>query len=504
MRRLKLLMAGVMGFIPALALVSVPVSAASSVVYSNIEDPIPGNIASVGYEATSTKEFGGQVGLAGTERNNPKVTVLMSSWGCESGNWNLNDCVTTPGSTFSHPVTLNIYNVDAGNSVGSLIVTDTETFSIPYRPSADATNCTGADAGKWSNGTTCFNGLATPISFEFSNLALPNNVIISVAYNTSHHGYAPLGELACFSESGGCGYDSLNVGAKTALSVGTQPIPNDAYYNTTFGPNYCDLGVGGVGVFRLDSGCWGTFQPSFKVEASSPNASTLVVTSANQQGWVFNPDPANATPYEFTTAKESIGSGSLYVKPIGTPAAKKFIATKAINIPVANLNSVAYDFLIAGNGTNASANQFYLNIYTNLPSSNTFYDCRFDYVPTTGSTSNFTTASFNSTTAPTNVGDRPADAFTCPATLSGMPAGSTVSFIALNVGDTSASDVGLAGYLDKVVISTYSDVTTYDFEAIPLTKDDCKKDLWKEYGIFKNQGDCVSFVATGGRNLPSF
>lgn len=37
----------------------------------------------------------------------------------------------------------------------------------------------------------------------------------------------------------------------------------------------------------------------------------------------------------------------------------------------------------------------------------------------------------------------------------------------------------------------------------PLSKDDCKKGGWKTYGVFKNQGDCVSFVATGGRNKPA-
>jgi hypothetical protein len=25
---------------------------------------------------------------------------------------------------------------------------------------------------------------------------------------------------------------------------------------------------------------------------------------------------------------------------------------------------------------------------------------------------------------------------------------------------------------------------------------------WQTYGIFKKQGDCVSFVATGGKNPP--
>lgn len=37
----------------------------------------------------------------------------------------------------------------------------------------------------------------------------------------------------------------------------------------------------------------------------------------------------------------------------------------------------------------------------------------------------------------------------------------------------------------------------------PTTVEECKKDGWRAYGdLFKNQGDCVSFVVTNGRNAP--
>jgi hypothetical protein len=38
---------------------------------------------------------------------------------------------------------------------------------------------------------------------------------------------------------------------------------------------------------------------------------------------------------------------------------------------------------------------------------------------------------------------------------------------------------------------------------LPTDASDCKKGGWEEYGIFKNQGDCVSFVATDGKNPPA-
>ncbi|MEK7133543.1 MAG: hypothetical protein AAB804_00565 [Patescibacteria group bacterium] len=242
---------------------------AATVVYDNV--PSLGNVPSVGFEATAAKEFGGQIQLAGTDRNDPIVTVLMSSWGCESGHWYSGDCTTTPAATFSHPITLNIYNVNGDNSPGTLITTATQTFDIPLRPSADGTNCTGGNAGKWYNGSTCFNGFATPVSFNLTGVILPDKVIVSVAYNTTHYGVSPIGESApCYTSSGGCGYDSLNVGTYSSASVGSYPLPADAYQSSTWSGAYCDGGTGGTGTFRLDAGCWTGFQPAIKVEASTP------------------------------------------------------------------------------------------------------------------------------------------------------------------------------------------------------------------------------------------
>ncbi|MEP7158946.1 MAG: hypothetical protein ABI797_05930 [Chloroflexota bacterium] len=260
--------------------------AAGTTIYNTIPSPTPGNVPSLGYEATSTSEFGDQVAFAAGPRQLREITVLMSSWGCESGGWNTNDCVTTPGATFSHAITVNVYAVGTGNSVGALAATKTQTFAIPYRPSADP-DCTG---GRWEESpAVCYNGFATPITFDLAslNVTLPNNAIVSVAYNTSHYGYAPIGDsTACYTSSGGCGYDSLNVGvvdpALTQTS-GTNPAPTDAYFNTSYAPYYCDLGAGGVGVFRLDAGCWAGFKPALKVTASY--AAPQNANACKKDGW---------------------------------------------------------------------------------------------------------------------------------------------------------------------------------------------------------------------------
>jgi len=234
------------------------------------------------------------------------------------------------------------------------------------------------------------------------------------------------------------------------------------------------------------------------IAAPASADTTITVDQNGEAGWVFNPDPANATAFEFSTEQASIGNGSAKGGPIGTAPAEKLIGGKELGLPVTDLSSIAYDFLVAGNGTAASGKHFYLNVYANIDNSTNFYDCRFDYLPVAGSTTEFTTMTVTPTDVPTTVTKRGARFVgPCPATLAGMPAGSHVRAIALNIGDTGISDTGLAGYLDNVQIATTSETTTYDFEASPATKDDCKNGGWAAFG-FPNQGACVSSVQANG------
>ena len=303
MRRL-IVAALVVASIGLLALSGTAAASSSSVIYNNIPSPQPGNVASEAFEAQSASEFGGQIQLAGTARTNPTVTVLMSSWGCESGHWYSGDCSTIPGATFSEPITLNVYSVGSGGAVGALVASATQTFNIPYRPSADSTNCTGGDAGKWysASDSTCYNGFATPISFSLTGQTLPDTVIVSVAYNTTHFGYAPYGEgTACFTSSGGCGYDALNVGLNGTPTTGTDPQPSDAYLDSRWAGAYCDNGASGRGTFRLDSGCWTGYQPAIEVAAQATCTPTglmrdgidLTAAEMNPSGTVAGPVDAS-------------------------------------------------------------------------------------------------------------------------------------------------------------------------------------------------------------------
>lgn len=250
-------------------------------------------------------------------------------------------------------------------------------------------------------------------------------------------------------------------------------------------------------------------------------ATTVVVqgnTAAgeNQPGWMFNRDISTSTPYEFNTNQASIGVGSLYVLPIGATAANKFIAENFLMSPIADVNTISYDFMIGSGGDATDKEQFYMNVYANfgVSADDKFYDCRYNVVPTVGSTAGFTTVTFDPTQAypVTTRGGASASPFACPAVPADMDllsAGSNIRAFALNVGDTSTSDIGLDGYLDKVVVDLDSDVTTYDFEPIltATNKNACKLNGWMTFNApaFKNQGDCVSFVqsnekASGNKN----
>jgi hypothetical protein len=275
----------ILAAVAAMAITAGAASAETEVVYNNLPASKPGNVVSEAFEATQTAQFGGAVEFAGTGRKNGSVTVGMSSWACEKGAWTgSTPCTTVMGAKFAWPVTLNINEVGPGNEVGALVKTVTSTFNMPYRPSQNNKQCKnekGEADGAWYNSRTkeCFHGKYFTIVFHMGKFVWPAKSIISVAYNTSDYGAEPQRPKPCDAEAAGCFYDSLNVGLTeppeekhpTAVppSVGTDPLPEDAYQNTKYAPYYCDGGLGGTGTFRLDAGCWTGYQPLIEVKAAN-------------------------------------------------------------------------------------------------------------------------------------------------------------------------------------------------------------------------------------------
>jgi hypothetical protein len=214
----------------------------------------------VGPEAYAFSEFGNEINLAGTARALNSVTVTLSSWACVTGSWNTGDCSTPSGATFSQPITLNIYTpADTVNP----IATATQTFAVPYRPSASPKCASLGFPGKWySSGTkTCFNGLADNVTFNFSGVTLPSTVVYGIVFNTRDFGPTPTGVTGP--------YDSLNIALSTDGDVSAGTSTSDTVWqNSPYGSQYCDGGLDGVGTFRADSGCWAPYVPAVQFKAS--------------------------------------------------------------------------------------------------------------------------------------------------------------------------------------------------------------------------------------------
>ena len=250
-------------------------SSSSNTIYNAFVKPKPGNLPSEAFEAQSASQFGDEVTFAGTNRKLKAVRLQLSSWGCQSGHWYSGNCQTGHGATFAQPITFSIYQPpSSGYGVGAVIASKTQTFNVRYRPSASK-KCTGGNAGEWYKpGVGCFNGLAVNVKFDFSgmNVTLPSTVVYGISYNTTHYGPSPIGEGApCYTSSGGCPYDSLNVLLASSVTVGSKPHPGTTYLSSSWSGAYCDGGAAGVSTFRLDSpssGCWGALVPAVQFTAS--------------------------------------------------------------------------------------------------------------------------------------------------------------------------------------------------------------------------------------------
>jgi hypothetical protein len=186
----------------------------------------------------------------------------MSSWALFSS-WSTDPRYSANPSGFNHNLTLNVYNYNMDGSVGTLIATQTINALIPFRPEA-TTGCTGSG---WIPTTPpdCYNGLAFNVDFDFTsaNVIVPNQIIVSMAYNTGSYGANPLGVTGA--------YDSLNLGIDGSPNIGSNIYPFSAYMNAANGFFYNDGGAGGTGTFRLDfygtggGNSWEGFSPMFQV-----------------------------------------------------------------------------------------------------------------------------------------------------------------------------------------------------------------------------------------------
>lgn len=231
-------------------------TAVAGFIYNDIPSPLPAHLPSQPFQAQQTAEFGDLIQFAGTNRALTNVTVVLDD-GAKAADW-LGSCPVSSSCTVSgwmHPITLNLYNVDNSGSnpaPGTLIAARTQTFAIPWNPGVNS-------------------GLSFTVSFDFTGVTVPNQIIYGVAYNTQTWGAPPIGVPGPFI--------SLNVGVNNSggpapygpPSVGSRPFPDTAYWNTSTGSLYADNGVGGVGIFRRDTG-WTPYSAAASFETADVSA----------------------------------------------------------------------------------------------------------------------------------------------------------------------------------------------------------------------------------------
>jgi hypothetical protein len=256
-------------------------------------------VHSIGFEATATSEFGDLIQFGGTDRARADlpVTVVMSSWACESGAWTDTTCTTTPGKTFDATLTLTLYDVLPGDApaAGDAILHTTKTFKIPFRPSWDQAKCP-ADGDfhrwYWATNNTCYSGLAHEVTFDLpAGDALPDEVIWTVSYSTADYGPEKTG----LEKSP---MNSLNVGTESFgdAAYGKDVEPKSAFDNT------------GTGVLHDDGG-WADYAPLACFGTSCPLSDPAPQPTQQVGGVVGRPTPA-------TTSTSGSSNGDQPVPPI--------------------------------------------------------------------------------------------------------------------------------------------------------------------------------------------
>lgn len=226
------------------------------VVYDSLGPTVP-NLPSLGYQATSTSEFGDRISFGAGPRGLDSVTVRMSNWALQStyaGN-----PLYANAAGYNHDLTFNIYGAGSGASPGALLTTKTIDSLIPWRPEADPT-CAGGTAWRAVNGS-CYNGMAFDVVFDFSGLGvmLPDDIVFGLAFNTQSYGSTP--------EGAGGPYNSLNFGLSAAATVGTDVNNDGVFWNTSHG-GFLTI-PGNAGALKEDVGGWVGLVPAVQFATSS-------------------------------------------------------------------------------------------------------------------------------------------------------------------------------------------------------------------------------------------
>jgi hypothetical protein len=220
-------------------------SAEAGMLYSTLPSPLEvAPAVSWSYGAEATTEFGDLIQIdpsGGTSLVSASVLLSNFSYAAQFPQFE--------GLGYNVQVTLNLYNVGSLNSPGSMIASSTTNEFVPFRPAPNPDGCANKTAVDDPGNTgapylagngSCYSGSSVLANFTFNNVdlsGLPSNQLIyGVSYDAST---GPA--------------QGLNFGWTTLdPSMGTNPLPDTGYLNTTNAELYFDAGASGTEVFRLD------------------------------------------------------------------------------------------------------------------------------------------------------------------------------------------------------------------------------------------------------------
>jgi hypothetical protein len=258
--------------LPLFLLALAPVALADGVVlYNTIPGTLPVNLVSESYEADATSELGNLIQFAGgsSAYSLTSATIVLSDWAPQSDWTSLINGTTITSTGFYIPLTLNMYTVGANNSVGARLEGVSVDAFIPWRPAATSTcgnNYLGSDG-------FCHGGSLSTVTFDLAGLNVPDTIIYGLAYNTEHYGSVPTGVPGP--------YVSLNFALSSdAPSVGSNPLPGDAYVNSLNSADYGAADAGNLGTFGQGTG-WSPYSGAIEFsgqeqQSAVPEPSSLL------------------------------------------------------------------------------------------------------------------------------------------------------------------------------------------------------------------------------------
>jgi hypothetical protein len=243
--------------VTALAMTAAAASAAGKVVYSDLNTVpaiVNGHPNQDTYSAAPFEfPFGGIVEFSHRPGVIKSMIVQVDSFTCEHGVYQLENCFTPHlGKKFPYQLTASVYEVGAGNKLGALVASSTESFKIPYRPTTNV-SCPTTPEGKGFGVNCDVGGYLATIKFKhFSPAAvLPERAIVMFTDTESDNpnDVVNIGMQTSYKEWNGefVAEPPLEGGV---ASVGVIPFPEDAYVRG-----------------ELQEAGWVGYQPVFQVLA---------------------------------------------------------------------------------------------------------------------------------------------------------------------------------------------------------------------------------------------